>query len=374
MQNGLYGIPRNNNREDLTLKRGPDIGFSLSARYGDTGLAIPVPTLRPTNENSSMALDMSPKGPNPVEFSGNGFTWLDLCDADVQDSNYNNGVPIPVHCARVAMLSTAAQFGSVNFNGATDLPVQFILGTGVGDGIKAEITSAGLFKVGRGTDSQIFGSHLLVAPTTANPSLAVRDMVNHSEGFLAASTSVFAGSSTNHAYTIRTNNVDRATFDTSGNLTGLLSLQRTGGVAIQGTNTNNDAAAGYVGEYITSAVAAGAGPALTTGTAANVTSISLTAGDWLVTAQAYVTMATSTSYTNVNYSISSTSATMDFTPGKWINFSTPAAVIGNTHITFGAMTYRLSLASTTTIYLVAQSTFTVSTAAAWGTISGRRLR
>jgi hypothetical protein len=35
---------------------------------------------------------------------------------------------------------------------------------------------------------------------------------------------------------------------------------------------------------------------------------------------------------------------------------------------------RLSLSATTTIYLVAQATFTVSTAAAWGQIFARRRR
>lgn len=373
MQSGLYGYPRNGNREVLTLKRGPDIGFTIAARYGDTGLAIPVPTVRPTQDNSSGAMDFSPKGPNPVEFGSNGFFWLDVCDADVQDSNFNNGVAIPVHCARVAMTSTAAQFGSVNFNGATDLPLQFIVGTTTGTGIKGSISSAGVHTMGVGADSPTFGTHY-VANGGSPTSIAVRNSTDHSEWFAAASTSIFMGSATNHALVVRTNNVDRATFDTSGNLSGLLSLQRTGGVAIQGSNTNDSASAGYVGEYISSSIAAGAGPSLTTGVAANVTSISLTAGDWLVTAQAYVTMATTTSYTNVNYSISQTSATQDVTAGKWINFQTPAAVIGNTHITFGAVTYRLSLSATTTVYLPAQATFTVSTAAAWGTIAARRLR
>ncbi|MDP2325295.1 MAG: hypothetical protein Q8N51_14890, partial [Gammaproteobacteria bacterium] len=57
-------------------------------------------------------------------------------------------------------------------------------------------------------------------------------------------------------------------------------LSRTGGIAIEGTNTNDAAAAGYIGELIGSTIASGSAVSLTTATNANVTSISLTAGDW----------------------------------------------------------------------------------------------
>jgi hypothetical protein len=53
-----------------------------------------------------------------------------------------------------------------------------------------------------------------------------------------------------------------------------------GGSAKIGTTTNDDAAAGHIGEYVSSMVPGGTGPALTSGAASNITSISLTAGDW----------------------------------------------------------------------------------------------
>lgn len=376
MHSGLCGIPRGGNREILSLKRGPDLGFTVAARYGDTNLGIPVPLWRPDNENSPMGMDMGPgKGRSPSAFGGNGITWFDLNDADVQDSNYDNGVLIPLHCMRLGNLSTAGQVGPINFNGATDIPLQFIVGSTGGTGIKGEISSTGVLTMGRGADTPNYSSSQFIANGAANSGFTARNSTDHVEYFALSSTAAaYAGTYTNHPLILRTNNVDRATLDTSGNMSGLLSLQRTGGVAVQGSNTNDSASAGFVGEYISSTIAAGSALALTTGTPLNVTSISLTAGDWTVAAHAYVKMGTSTSYTNVNYSGSTTSATQDFTPGRWINFSTPAAVIGNTHITFGAVSFRLSLASTTTVYLVAQSTFTVSTADAWGAISGRRLR
>ena len=54
----------------------------------------------------------------------------------------------------------------------------------------------------------------------------------------------------------------------------------TGGVPIHGTGTNDSAAAGYVGEVIESNVPIGSAISISAGVAANITSITLTAGDW----------------------------------------------------------------------------------------------
>lgn len=54
----------------------------------------------------------------------------------------------------------------------------------------------------------------------------------------------------------------------------------TGGVEIEGTSTNDNANTGYVGQVIESVVLASAPGAWTFGAATNLTSISLTAGDW----------------------------------------------------------------------------------------------
>jgi hypothetical protein len=49
---------------------------------------------------------------------------------------------------------------------------------------------------------------------------------------------------------------------------------------IPGTATNDDAAAGKLGEIISSNIVVGSAVSLTTNTPANITSLSLTAGDW----------------------------------------------------------------------------------------------
>lgn len=153
-------------------------------------------------------------------------------------------------------------------------------------------------------------------------------------------------------------------------------LSRTGGIDIEGTNTDDSAAAGYIGEYISSAVLVGSAVALTTATPADITSISLTAGDWDVTAMAFFNPDNTTNTTLIIASISTTSATPDTTPGGY--FVERYGSAGLVHqANYGGSTVgpkRISLASTTTIYLVARADFTVSTNAAYGLLSARRVR
>lgn len=143
---------------------------------------------------------------------------------------------------------------------------------------------------------------------------------------------------------------------------------------ILGTTTNDNAAAGYVGEYISSTIASGSAVSLTTNTTANVTSISLTAGDWDVTGVIDFKFGATTSYTNLQGGQSSTSATLG-AQDSYFDFEAPATVpTAAKDMAFPTPVTRFSLSATTTVYLVAQATFTVSTLAAYGTIRARRIR
>lgn len=145
------------------------------------------------------------------------------------------------------------------------------------------------------------------------------------------------------------------------------------GDQLLGANTNSNATAGNVGEYITSTVVQGSAVSLTTATPANITSISLTAGDWDVWGSFYINPAASTSVTVVIGSIGTTSATLNLTANNYFLYVIPATVV-NTVVGFAVPTNRISLSGTTTIFLVGQSTFTVSTNTGWGAISARRVR
>lgn len=162
------------------------------------------------------------------------------------------------------------------------------------------------------------------------------------------------------------------TIDTSQNVTfaGSITPTQTGGII--GTTTNNSANTGSIGEYVSSQVTAPS-TGLTTGTAANVTSISLTAGDWDVSGAVFVNQGSGTTLSLVQASINTTSATNQ---GPTTGYCT---YLQTTFTTSGGCgtpvpTLRLSLASTTTVYLVVAATFAISTAGAGGFLRARRAR
>ncbi len=150
-------------------------------------------------------------------------------------------------------------------------------------------------------------------------------------------------------------------------------LTRTAGISISGTNTNDSAASGYVGEFIESTILVGSAVSLTTNTTANVTSISLTAGDWDVFGNVALNPGGGTALSKIVASISTTSATEPTIPngGAFVltNFSDSNA---NDVIPVGMK--RLSLSGTTTVYLTARVVFTVSTMGAYGYLGARRAR
>jgi hypothetical protein len=128
------------------------------------------------------------------------------------------------------------------------------------------------------------------------------------------------------------------------------------------------------GEYSSSTVASGAAVALTTATPANVTSLSLTAGTWDISGTVSFTPAVTTSITNLQGGVNSTSATLPgaITGGQFGHFQT-ATVPGAVNPAYSTGTRRLILTVTTTVYLVAQAAFTVSTCGAFGILAARRV-
>lgn len=145
---------------------------------------------------------------------------------------------------------------------------------------------------------------------------------------------------------------------------------------IIGTTTNNNAAAGSVGEVIESLIPSGTPVSLSTGTAANVTSVSLTAGDWDVWGSVVFAPGGATTYTAFAGCIGTTSASFSGAiPGPYFSLTFPNTTFsaGNSQA-FPVGQKRFSLASTTTIYLVVQANFAVSTLGAYGDIVARRAR
>jgi hypothetical protein len=145
----------------------------------------------------------------------------------------------------------------------------------------------------------------------------------------------------------------------------------TSGKGIAGTATNDSASAGVVGEYVSSLIAVGSAVSLTTATAANVTSISLTAGDWDVAGVVNFSETTATVSARTA-GISTTSATLP-TDGSEGYCGVQSTVTSETN-SIALTRKRITISGTTTVYLVGQATFSAGTAAGFGTINARRVR
>ena len=163
--------------------------------------------------------------------------------------------------------------------------------------------------------------------------------------------------------------------------TGSMSLQSSGttkiavtstGAAIAGTNTNDSAAAGYVGEYISNTCSSLAFP--TSGAYGDATNISLTAGDWdlTVVGQMQANGATVVHWYLGASTTTGNSATGLVTGDSLVSAITPPNATANAAASLPNI--RVSIASTTTYYLKYQGNFSVATPQLWGRISARRVR
>ncbi|VWC75770.1 outer membrane autotransporter [Burkholderia contaminans] len=178
--------------------------------------------------------------------------------------------------------------------------------------------------------------------------------------------------------------------DTSGNTGGTTSNSGTGAVqtvinngaltvtqaikpsstaGITGTSTNDSANAGAVGEYPTPTNLTSV--SLTSGTAANGASVSLTAGDWDVSGTCQFVPAGSTTISSVIVGVNTVSATL---PGAPNEVAIQATLTTGAQQIVSTPPARITLAGTTTVYTVCQSGFGTSTMTANGFIRARRPR
>ncbi len=176
--------------------------------------------------------------------------------------------------------------------------------------------------------------------------------------------------------------VGRATTDTLTNKTFVapvlgaasatsLSFSSTSGII--GTATNDSAAAGSVGEYIESVVTnASPTSGFSSGAAKNVTSISLTAGDWDVEGTVLTVPIGGTTTTSISAGISTTTNTLPASELRNQNDGNSQAA--GFQVSLPLPRIRVSLAAPATVYLVGRFSFAVSTMSAAGFINARRVR
>jgi hypothetical protein len=146
---------------------------------------------------------------------------------------------------------------------------------------------------------------------------------------------------------------------------------------ITGVTSASNAASGVIGEIISSTVAS-PGTALSGSTAVDLTTISLTAGDWDVSGSVYYTGsgATSTLYWIMGHIQTSPSGgSMGAgNPGMLIQTVLNNGIWTQTDTGGVCGPYRFSLNSTTTLYLVSRANASGGTVNTYGHIRARRVR
>jgi hypothetical protein len=156
-------------------------------------------------------------------------------------------------------------------------------------------------------------------------------------------------------------------YNNAGALGGLANGQ------LPATATNDNASAGNVGEYVSSYVINSSSVSVASSTPTNLTSISLTAGDWDVYSQAIIQVSSGKTLTLLYSDINTTSAAFDsnsFGFSSWLGSWTGD---GSSVLSLAGSPRRLSLSTTTTVYLVVQQSAPTSQNC-WGGLWARRAR
>lgn len=158
----------------------------------------------------------------------------------------------------------------------------------------------------------------------------------------------------------------------SDGTTNLLSVSNTAGTAIRGTTTNDAAATGFVGEYVTASQTTATNFAAS-GNWDDGTSISLTAGDWILSCTIFTQFVAGIA-TRVLFGISTTSgnSATGLVQGDNQTESFPPNATANSG---GAIAgWRLSLSATTTVYLKVNAIWTTTAPQYKGRLSAQRIR
>ena len=168
--------------------------------------------------------------------------------------------------------------------------------------------------------------------------------------------------------------IQEVTINTAQTITGKKTFTQSIIASLQGVTNGVAAASGVVGELIESTRSVGSGMSLTSGLTSNIANITLTAGEWYINGQVDYRAGATTSITILTQGISTASGTL----GAQDTFSRSvfAAVVPTAANDIGLPVRGqvLSLTATSTVYLVTNATFTVSTLSAYGTIQARRIR
>lgn len=144
---------------------------------------------------------------------------------------------------------------------------------------------------------------------------------------------------------------------------------------LKGSNTNDSAAAGSVGEFMSSNLASGNAISTTNGAYKDLTTLTVTAGDWDIWGSVCSLPAAGTITSRVAGWVGTVSATPPTAPagGTFVYMFIGLTAAGSVSY-FPIGRKRFSFSTTTTVYLTGGINFSVSTMSIYGFIAARRVR
>ena len=311
---------------------------SAVAVGGITGLGTGVATALAINIGSAGA---------PVLFNGAGGTPSSMVGTNITGT---------------ASGLTAGVASAVAVGGITGL------GTGVGAALAVNVGSAGapvLFNGAGGTPSSMTATNLTGTATGLTAGTASAVAVGGITGLGTGVATALAANVTGSGSIVLAN---APTFVTGTVTAPSITFSSTSGVI--GTTTNNNAAAGSVGEFVSSQILFASATSLSNNTPKNITSISLTAGDWDVYANVYFNPST----TNVSSCIAAINTTSATLPDNSLLSQNGIGGASEGALGLVVLPQRISIGSTTTVYVIGQASFATGSCTACGGIYARRVR
>ncbi len=145
---------------------------------------------------------------------------------------------------------------------------------------------------------------------------------------------------------------------------------------IPGATAATAAVAGNIGEYISTSVPSASARVLSNATGTSITSLSLSGGDWNVWGQVVSVVQAATVVTVIEGGIGSNATTLPaFTTGALTELALgTAGLAGGSSNVLNVGPIQVLNATTATTFLVCSMTFSVSTAAMYGSLQARRMR
>lgn len=271
---------------------------------------------------------------------------------------------------RLYLLYDGTNFRLINRNyekRIQDESFNYILDTGAADAYVATLVPAvTAYVAGQRLSLKIANANATSTPTVNVNGLGVKTIVRKSSTALAAN-DLIVGMIADLRYDGTNFQLLNPATLGAATATSLTFSPTTGGIV--GTTTNDNTDAGKVGEFVSSTVLIASAVNIPTVTPTNITSISLTAGDWDVWGSAY--LQNTTAIGECYAWISSTSATL---PDISQTVGRADVAAGFSVMAMAVQPLRFSLSGTTTVYLQGYITHATGTGSGAGGIFARRVR